>query len=290
MANPIFGFPIHSDRTAATFSGGTWLSSGGMALANLKDPRLALITRSTAVTTASTQFDVNMGSTADVKVFALPKHTLSINAQVRLRASATAGDFTTTPLHDSGWLDVWPIIYPSGTLYYGHPSFFTGKLSAEDAVGYNVGYTYILSATVVAQHWRIEINDTANSVGYIDIGRVVLAAGWQPTIGIQYGAETGWTTGTTSTEMDGGAITYRVRPNRRRQQLTLNLPNDEALVWPFEIQRKLGIHKQLHFVFDPTDTVHMPRRAFLATLKQLSPLQYPYYSRNTVGMELIEVL
>lgn len=288
--NAILAFPNYPDSTyvAVAFSGGSWQPA--LPLANLRNRELAKVARSTAATLVATQFQVDLGVTRGVRVFAIPKHTLSAGARIRIRGSATAGVFT-SPVYDTGWLDVWPRIYAPGSLPWGHPSFWTGRLSAEDAEGYNIGFVHVAADVQTARYWLWEIDDTANPDGYVDLARLFMASGWQPSINMEFGAGYGWEDATTSQQSLGGVEYYDERPRRRVFAFMIgNLPVDEALTQPFEMQRLLGKAGQLFFVFNPTDTYHMHRRSFLATMRELSPLQLPYHDASTAAFTLQEVL
>ena len=55
--------------------------------------------------------------------------------------------------------------------------------------------------------------------------------------------------------------------------------------------RRLGTARQLYFVWDPTDTTHLHRRAFLGVLRHLSLLQAPETgTRYSAPFEVIEEL
>jgi len=84
---------------------------------------------------------------------------------------------------------------------------------------------------------------------------------------------------------------YNEKPMRRIVPLEIqNLPQNEALTTFFDIQRKMNLNKQMFFVFDPDDVALMNRRAFLATLAELDPIQFPYFNVNNIGLQLIEVI
>lgn len=281
MANVIFGTPFYSDVNQTytpTFSAGTWSST--LPLTNLQDRRLAKVARSSAATTASTQFIADLITARAVRVFALPTHNFTINATVRIRGSANA-DGITSPVYDSGVVNV----FPAGA------AITAEELAEQRALGFNFGFTNVASAAATARYWKFEISDTGNAAGYVELGRVVIAGAWQPTINMEYGAKLGWETSSSRTETDGGAAIYNERVRRRTFSCVIgHLPEAEALENPFDIQRDLGTTKQLMFVFDPDDTTHMHRRSFLAVMKELSALDFPYYGRNTVPIGLIEEL
>lgn len=271
-----------------TFSGGSWLA--GLPLTNLQDDRLAKVARSTNLTASNTKFEVDLKTIRTIRLLAIPKHNLTTAATFRIRASNTAGVFT-SPIYDSGTVDAFPPVYAYGSIPYYHPSWYTLKITAEDADGYNIGLIHTTPTPVAARYWLFEFFDSTNPDGYIDLARLFVAAGYQPSINAQYGFTLGWETDTQRERSLGGVDYYDRRDPRRVWRFQLaNLPQDEALIWPFEIARKQGIDKQIMFIFDPDDTIHMHRRAGLATLRQLSPLEYPYDGRMNAPFELQEVL
>ncbi len=291
MSACLFGFPILSDGSStvsATLSGGSWLA--GLPLTNLQDARLARVARSSNATTLATQFDVDLGAARDIRVFAIPKHTLSRTARFRLRASDVAGVFT-APLYDSGWLDVLPVVYPTGSLPWGRPGAWDGKPSIEEAAYWSIGLYHVTPSPVLARYWRVELDDTTNTAGYVDLARLVLSPGYVPTINMSYGARIGYSSASVRAETDGGAYIVSDKPRRREQAFTIeHLPENEALVHLFDMQRRAGISAQLVFFWDEADDAHRARRAMLCQFKELSPIECALAASGTIPFSLIEVL
>lgn len=274
MSNAILGWPIYSDVGVAytpTLSGGSW--SVALPLTNLQDRRLQKVARSTNALAASTLFEVDLGVARAVRVLALPVHNLGFTATIRVRGGSVAG-MGSGVLHDSGTVNV----YAAG-------------LNAENTQGMNVGWTYALPSDVTARYWRFEIVDTGNPAGYIDIGRLIVAAGWQPTYNVAIGADVSLETGTVRTETDAFSAVFTERKQRRTARFSIkNLAESEAYGSAFDLQRIAGTSGQLHFVFNPDDTTLMHRRSFLATLRRLTGVQYPYATLTEVPFELVEEL
>lgn len=290
MSNVLLSFPNRADT--ATITGGAWVTS--LPLTNLQDRRLAKVARSADVSLTSTQFDVDLGTELYLRVAALPKGNFSEAAKWRIRGSSDSGfaDASLTT-YDSGWLDPYDtVIYPSGVLNFGDPGWFTGKLASIDfTAGYRIYPTHIISPIAMAQYWRVEIDDTTNSDGYVDVARLFLGYAYEPRINMANGFSFGWTTSSTRTETDGGATYHNDRPRRRLMEFVLPEETaDEALVRGFEILRQLGTSGQLFVVFDGSDVAHLHRRAYLGTLKQLSPLRFPYSTRADQAFAIEEEL
>jgi hypothetical protein len=52
--------------------------------------------------------------------------------------------------------------------------------------------------------------------------------------------------------------------------------------------RRAGKSKQLVFVYDPTDTVHMARRGMLCCFRELGAVEAAFYNGATTPYDLIE--
>ncbi len=272
--NCILGTPIYSDAFGPTYSpvlsAGSWLAA--LPLANLQARELIKVARSTDALAASTKFDCDLGVARAVRVLALVEHNFSSAATVRFRGYSDAG--YTTLVYDSGTFNAWP-----------------AGMTAENYDGYVKTAMHVATADQTARYWRTEITDTGNPAGYVQVGRVVIAGGYQATINMQYGARLGWETETQRKVTDGGAAIYDRRRGRRHVTFTLGeLLEDEALANLFELQRREGLHGQLLFVYDPEDTTHAHRRRFLAVQRELSPLERASFGRDTMPVALVEEL
>lgn len=286
----IFAFPNRVDATyvSVAFSGGSWQAA--LPLTNLRDPLLQKVSRSTDAALISTLFTVDLGAPRAVKVLAVPKSTLSQAALYKITGAADSG-FTDIKYAGS-WTDVWTTLYPFQSLSFQDPSWWTGKIPAEDAANYPWPLVVVLDTPIIARYWKFEFDDTTNAAGYVDLARLVIAPGWQPTINISYGAQLGWSTGTVAKESLGGVVYFDVRANRRVLNCGIDyLPLTEALVNMFEMQRALGIDQQFMFVYDPTDATNLARRSFLATLTNIGsdPITEIMYAAAQVKIEAMEV-
>lgn len=271
MANCIFGWPIYSDvgvTYTPTLSGGTWSSS--LPLTNLQDRRLAKVARSSNATAAATQFDVDLGVARTVGLVAIPKHTMTSAGTVRVRGYTSAGHAGN--VYDSGTLTPWP-----------------AGLTAEDVNGLNIPFV-VLPATS-ARYWWVELTDTANPAGYVDVARLVIAGAYTPAINMSYGAALGLETETSRTVTDGGAALYNERPVRRIVTGVLDhLTDAEGLASFLRMQHQLGTAGQLFFMWDSADTTYKWTRSFLAVHRTLSALEQPYVSRHRGAFQLVEEL
>lgn len=294
MSNCLFACPdrtIPSATVTPVITGGSW--SPSLPLANLKDRSLASYARSVDKLAASTTFDIDLGASRELRLFAIPDHNFSADATIRMLAD-TEATFATPNAIDTGALPVWPRYYPAGSLPATHESYSDGKLTAEARKGLKSGWWYAHPTAVQAQYIRIIITDSGagNTDGYVQLNRFICAPAWQPALNMIFGGSLTWEVDTDSIKVLGGPTIYDRRTPRRSLQLTLEaLTPEQAMTWPFELQRLLGIDGELFFVYDPADSdLLMKQRSFLATLRQLSAIEYPYHNSQQTAFNLLEVL
>lgn len=285
MSNCMIGFPNLID--GGTLSGGSWLAA--LPLANLQNRIIGKVARSSTAAAANTQFDTDFAAEKNIRVLGLTNHNGSLGARYRIRASA-ASTFATT-LYDSGWLDVWPVVYTTDNLEWEDDNWWTCKYSDEQRIGYPATLIHILPANTLARYWRIEIDDAANAAGYVQIGRAFIGPAWQPKLNMSYGTGIGWETATEVQEALGGAEYFQRRAPFRSQRFALDwMSRDEAMGQAFELQRRAGIDQEVLWVFDPDDTVHALRRRWLGRLRELNPIEYPYHGIGKTAFEIKELL
>jgi hypothetical protein len=273
VANLVLGYPFYSDVSVSytpALSGGSW--EADLPLTNLQDRRLHKVARSTNDDAASTQFNIDLGVARSVGLLALPKHNLSAGATVQWKGGTSAGD---DDVYDSGALALT----------------FSG-VSAEDRDGINFAHVHIPATAQSARHWTCEIVDTSNADGYVELGRLVIAGAYTPTINMNVGAKLGLETDTERSVTDGGAAVFNAKPVRRNAMFVLDhLTTAEAMDSAWKLQRKAGTAEQVFFVFDKSDTTYMHERAFLGTLRELSALEYAYVDgRSAMGFAVVEEL
>jgi hypothetical protein len=285
MANAILAYANQIDN--ATLSGGSWVST--LPLTNLQDRRLGRLARSTDALEASTTFDIDLGSTRLLRVFALCGHNFSTAATRRFRFSAVA-DFSSVVL-DTGWVDVWPEVYPFGTVGWGSPNFWSGRYSEEEIAGYNASAVHIFDQSTNARYVRVEISDEANLSGYVQMARVFVGDGWQPTRNMVYGASIGWIDRTGVQEARSGAEYFDIQRMPRVARFDLPaMSESEAMSNAFDLQRAMGTAGEMFFIWDPDDSTHALRRQFLCRLRGVSPITNPGPDRWSAPWEAKELL
>lgn len=288
MANMIVGYPNLIDD--ATLSGGSWETA--LALTNTQDRRLAKVARSTDDATSSTKFDIDLTRDRAIKLICLVKHNLSLAATYRIYGSAVS-NFSTT-VYDSGSLEVFAAIYDSLVLEWEDDNFWDGKPSQEyiDDIQETstLSLIHILSNATLARYWRVEITDTANADGYVQIGRVFISTQWQVTNNLLYGASLGYETNTIVDEALDNTEYFDARRAYRNFRFELeSYDYNEGHQKLLDISRQLGIDKEVFIIPDPDDAQNMSRRAFLGRMRTLNPILYPYFNTNRAAFDIKEI-
>lgn len=268
MANCLFAYP---DRTlAATLSGGSW--SAGLPLGNLKDRLTTKVARTTNALGASTKFDLDLGAQGNLRLLALLGSNLSPAATVRWQLYTDSG--YTQLVHDTGALPVpW------------------AALGEETLADWRPDFHLVLPSTLTARYLRIEIFDTGNAAGYIELGRALAMPAWQPAVNLAYGNPIRYDHSATTIERALGGPRFAARRRGLRLQTVQldHLGADEAHQAILEMQRTLGRDGELYFVHDPDQSdIWRRQRSFLATLDEINPLEQPYFANYASSLALLE--
>lgn len=291
MANLLIGWPNRIDE--ATVAGGSWQAA--MPLANVKNRVLGIRARSTDDATSSTKFTINLGRLRPIRGLALANHTLSSPAKVRV--VATEGDPAGSPgatLYDSGWLPAWDYglgAWNVANFEWADERFWAGGFLPEEIEGYRATWVHALQNAVMAQWWQVQMDDTANPAGYVEVGRVFIGECWEPEHNASYGAAVGYESRTEVEEARSGAEYFDRRSAFRVWRGSLDwLSADEAMARAMELDRRMDVSGEVLFVLDRDDRRNMLRTSFLGRLRRLSAIEHPYLDTHRKAVEIKELL
>ena len=287
MANVSLAWPNLIDATVV--SGGSWMA--GLPLTNVQNRRISKVARSSNALTSSTIINLAQSATpASIGVLALVVHNMSVVAKVRIRGD-DAADFL-TPVYDSGWMDVWPAgVIPQELLEWEDDNFWLGTVSQNAIAGYRAPFTHYLPEPSPLRYWRIEIDDTGNSDGWIQVGRVFLGKVWSPEFDMNYGMSLGYSDATASETSLTGEEFFDVRTRYREHKFDLGfLSQNEAFAYVFDMQQQLGTSGELLISADRDDTENTPRTCFLGQLSSIAPIIVNTYKRWSARFEVREIL
>lgn len=247
---------------------------------------------------SDTNTTISAGGSATVSLKASPSNpgdvysTLQTNITTSMVVTCNHGLFDGSEAIDTGWEDLYQVIYPWESLYWGHPSLWDGKATEEERKQLVFPAIHLFDNFELLQYFLFEFDDEGdNEDGYFAISKLFITPAWQPTSNASYGAATQYTTETTFEQTISGIKKYDVKEPRRTTSFTLeHLTTNEGITQAIDMQRYLGTDKQVFLVWEPDDTALMHRRSYTATMRQLSPINYSYFNRTSVQVELEEVL
>lgn len=270
MANILLAWQNRTDE--GTLSGGSWQST--LPLANLQNRVVQKVARSTNANLSSTKFDIDLGAARAIGVIALVVHNVSVIGKIRITGD-DASDFA-TPVYQSAWIDAWPAgQIPQSLLEWEDDNFWLGTLSSNQRAGYQSPFIHVLPTQQILRYWRVEVDDTTNTDGYVQIGRLFMSAAWRPSVNYDMGAQLSYTDPTPVAASLSGAEYFDVRSKAREFTVRLSaLTESEAYDYALQIQRLAGVSGEVLVVPDTADTTRIPIRAYLGRLTDLRPIAH----------------
>jgi hypothetical protein len=192
---------------------------------------------------------------------------------IRVRGFSGASYTTMVSGADTGTINAW-----------------TAEAIAAGIANYPANWTYIFTSLKSAQYWQIELTDTANSAGYIELGRAWLGvANFEPEIGVSYGMGLGYESRDVIEGSLGGVPWGEKRTPRRYLTATFeSLTAAEKRQALIQQKTLTTTDEALRITNGLATAEDMLLEAFPCFLKQLSPLNYPYFGNNDMGIEIVE--
>lgn len=293
MSNVVIGFGNIVESVG--LANGSWLPS--MPLSNLQTRQLGVVARSTDLSLASTTFDFTLPAKGKLTVAALANHNLPLDGRHRLIGGSDPTFATVN--YDSGWQNVWPAVYHTMDLHWEDANWWDGRYTEAQRAGYTWTLTQILPSTPLVNYspyWRWSFDAHNSTATYVQAGRLFLGSSWQPALNMTYGATLAWQDDSVVQAAISGAEFFDAKtPYRVATFRTEYMSEDDGMSFAFEINRTVGVTKEVLYIWNPADTLHSLRRQFLARLRSLSPLEFPqgFLNGNSIshmGWEVKELV
>ena len=199
-----------------------------------------------------------------------------------------------TPIiYESPFIEVWPTgILPLELLEWEGDNFWLGTITQEQRNSFQSPFINKMAEPDTARFWRVQIYDTTNPAGYVQIGRLFLARGWTPSINYVYGAGLGYEDITPVERSLSGAEYFDIRPKFRVMQFQLDYVNDtDAYDFALDLQRVAGISGEVLIIPDGgEDPTRQPIISYMGRLRQLSAIRQPKPTAYSVPFEVKELL
>lgn len=274
MAN--LGLSYVNRAIGATVSGGSWQSA--LPASNAATRGLAAVARSTNALTSSTKLQFDLGASRTLRAFALVNHNLSSAATWAIKLGTSSGG---SQVYNGSAANVWQLTAFDATV---------AALGVDDATYQRNDYAAIqvLSQAYSARYLTVEIADTANADGYVQLGMVFAGGVWSPTVNAEYGLQDGHNDLSTSSAAESGAPWDT--PRRRQRHVRFLLPRLTQAEGDIvhEMQRVVGTVDDVLYIPDLADAAAQQRYGFVGRLREMSALEYPVYAQRAKGFQIVE--
>lgn len=275
MANLGLSYPNRAIDAAVT--GGSWLAA--LPASNVANRELAKVARSTNATTGSTKLQLDLGAARTLRAFAIVNHNLSAAATWLLKLGTSSG---ASDVHSGSAVNAWQLAAFDAT---------AAALGVDDAAYQRNDYASIivLPQSYSARHLTIEINDTANVDGYVQIGMVFAGGLFVPEVNPDYGSlEHGHMDLSSGGQSESGAPNSTARRRLRTASFVLSALTDAETHLMHEQQRVSGTVDDVLYVPDIADAALQQRYGFVGRLGRMDRFKYAQYGRQAKGFELVE--
>lgn len=196
-------------------------------------------------------------------------------------------------VYESPYTLVWPVgIVPQEQLEWEEDNFWLGTLSPAVRASFQSPFISKQNEADTARYWRVEIFDSANSDGYIQIGRLFMARGWTPSINYIYGAGFQYEDVTPVETSLGGTEYFDVRPKYRTMAFQLDCVTEtDAYNFALDLQRVAGINGEVLVMPDGGDEPErQPLVSYLGRLRQIYQIRQSQPTTLSTQFEVKELL
>lgn len=250
----------------ATYSGGSWAAS--LPLSNVLTQQPKQVARSTSAAVSATRFICDYGAPWPAQSFALIGSNLSAKSRVRIRVSNNADG--SSPL-----LDVTVPGFPPNIVFGSLPwGQFPWDGYRDDPLPAGQVTFYQSPVPATGRYVLIDINDTTNPAGYVQLGRFMAGSAFVPRYNMAYGAALKWIELTRISVSVGGQKYFDKRPNYRSFRCNFEFATEgEAYGAIYDMQRRVGLSGNLLMIYDPADQADVIlRRTIYGSMTELSDL------------------
>lgn len=253
MKNLIIASPLSGTVTGTS-------GQGDFVIGNLLKRELSDFYRTSLVS----EINIDFGSATEIDFISLIAHTGQGSVTVKAGTTDAVTDYT------SGSLDLI-----TGTDYGFDKNSFVLNLDTSQ--------TY--------RYWKIEIDDTGNADGYIDIGRLYVTKKFQPTVNVSYGLGEGYIDNSRKTRKISGGTSSVIRTPLKTIEFSLDF-GDKAEMYgelrDFDFYR--GIARDIVIVPDYDDNTYFQKRFIYGTMDELNPIVIPAFSIYRKEFTLTELI
>lgn len=276
MSNMRVVYDNAADR--ATLSAST--TAGGLVVGSLLTDIKSEVWRSTA---ATAQLTVTWPTAEIIGMVALPFCSLSSGALLRVRGYALAAD--TTPIFDTG-----------SQIAAAPPPFDAWGWGSEplgvNAYAYGgAAYGIIWFTLSTVQKLVIDLDDSSNSLGYIEASRLVTGSYWEVINNAEYGVELGVGETSKHDRTDAGDLRTDRGVTYKTMSLDLSIMpiTDRNNMW--RIMRGNGMTRPVYLSLVPetADAFEEQIYQIYGKLSRQSSIRYQFVNQYATKLEIEEI-
>jgi hypothetical protein len=268
VGNLVIGYRNRVDD--ATLSGGSFIAAAPVT--NLQDKRITRVARSSDAATTSTRIDIDLGSSLACQAFALINHNLGASATWTITAGTSSGASDT---YSGSARAVVQMSTSPDLLTWGESGFWEG--TGDEWVRNTHPVIYVHTSQLSARYWRIQITDTGNADGYVQVGRIYIGPVLIPAKNDSYGRGQGFSDFTTFERGATGASFARLGRKAKRADIAMDWMTLEEQRAMRSIMRRGGADEDVLWCPDSTDAAVQQEFGFLGTVTAgLDSITTPY--------------
>lgn len=251
--------------------------------------RVLIPTTTTIATKAFVDFNIYRNGTSPTTGFTF----YATCAQLEVGTVATTYKPTTSAasniaLHySSGWKPAWRMAFDN--LVEWESAVWWVGTAGDEYLRSPYAVTAIADDTYLARYISVEINDTANADGYVQIGRLFVGGALQPTYNPSYGLQDGLQDLSTVDAAESGAMWGNEKRRMRYTSFVLPYTTPTEAAYLHEMQRSLGTIGEVLYIPYPADPSESQRWGYIGRMSELSPIDYPYYRVRSLALKLEEI-
>lgn len=264
---------------------GSWQAA--LPLTNLQSRTLSKVARSTNAANTSTRLRFTLDTARVISAVSIINHNLSTTAQYRYRVFSDSA--YTTIEYDSGLINAWSTA-AFGAYEWEDLRFWDLTITDDDKALFTKTLTHIPTTLVSEMYYQIEFFDVSNPDGYVELGRIFVGAVYQPVINMSLGASISYENTTLIDSSMSGAEYFDRRDSYRVARFTLDNLSDSEAIFNNDLQKISGTDAEVLYIWNPSDTENLQRRAFLGRIRSLSAIEQPYSNMFRTGYEIKELL
>lgn len=253
-------------KPTTTITGSGW--NAALPVTNMRLRDMSKVARSVSSSPNTAEFVVDHGSAKTARVMMMMGTNLTSQATITWNRGTTSG----------------------GSQVYAGSPVNAWSISLETYNGRAYGTTMIVTETATsARYDEIIITDPGNPGGYIEIGRIWISDLWIPQFGAVHPLSDTVQDLSQVDRSDGGNLWVTKRRKLRSVQFVLQALTIDESNTLHALMMDSGITEEVLYMPKLGDNAYNQHFGYIATMQELSALEYPFPKRKSLPLRLTEI-